>query len=197
MRTAADGAPREHHAPSGGVLALAAGALGVVFGDIGTSPLYTLQVGIAAQGGAQPDLADVLGVCSLIVWALTMVVTVKYLTFVMRADNQGEGGILALLALVPQTKHARIAAITVIVVAGAALLYGDGIITPAISVLSANDSLGTHRPPAGIRGGVRYKPRLIRATSPLRTSRLSSLCSCADVMDSASTSCPVRIVVRP
>jgi KUP system potassium uptake protein len=129
--------PAEHHRPSGNLAALAVGALGVVFGDIGTSPLYTLQVGIAPLPGEQPDMADVLGVCSLIVWALTMVVTVKYLMFVMRADNQGEGGILALLALVPQKKHVRIGFVAVLVVAGAALLYGDGIITPAISVLSA------------------------------------------------------------
>ena len=98
------------------------------------------------------EVADVLGVCSLIVWALTMVVTVKYLMFVMRADNQGEGGILALLALVPQKKHARIGLVTVMVVAGAALLYGDGIITPAISVLSAVEGLGavtaSSRPPS-------------------------------------------------
>ena len=92
--------------PSGSLGALALGALGVVFGDIGTSPLYTLQVGIAPEGGGQPEAADVLGVCSLIVWALTMVVTVKYLAFVMRADNRGEGGILALLALVPETERA-------------------------------------------------------------------------------------------
>ncbi len=129
------------HAPNGRLLALALGALGVVFGDIGTSPLYTLQVGIAPVAGAQPSRADVLGVCSLIVWALTMVVTVKYLTFIMRADNQGEGGILALLALVPQKKHARVGVVTVLVVAGAALLYGDGIITPAISVLSALEGI--------------------------------------------------------
>jgi KUP system potassium uptake protein len=126
------------HAPTGSLGALALGALGVVFGDIGTSPLYTLQVGIAPEGGGQPETADVLGVCSLIVWALTMVVTVKYLAFVMRADNRGEGGILALLALVPARKRAaRIGFVTLLVVAGAALLYGDGIITPAISVLSA------------------------------------------------------------
>ena len=92
------------HAPTGSLVALAFGALGVVFGDIGTSPLYTLQVGIAPEPGTQPHAGDVLGVCSLIVWALTMVVTVKYLAFVMRADNHGEGGILALLALVPESK---------------------------------------------------------------------------------------------
>src|ERR1019366_2372445 len=125
------------HAPTGSLVALAFGALGVVFGDIGTSPLYTLQVGIAPEPGMQPDAGDVLGVCSLIVWALTMVVTVKYMAFVMRADNRGEGGILALLALVPERKNLRIGFVALMVVAGAALLYGDGIITPAISVLSA------------------------------------------------------------
>ncbi|HEY8086626.1 MAG TPA: KUP/HAK/KT family potassium transporter [Polyangiaceae bacterium] len=124
------------HAPTGSVPVLALGALGVVFGDIGTSPLYTLQVGIS-DGSGPPSTADVLGVCSLIVWALTMVVTVKYLAFVMRADNHGEGGILALLALIPERKSVRIGFVAAMVVAGAALLYGDGIITPAISVLSA------------------------------------------------------------
>jgi KUP system potassium uptake protein len=123
---------------TGGVVGLAFGALGVVFGDIGTSPLYTLGVGIAPGRGMPPERADVLGVCSLIVWSLTLVVTVKYLGFVMRANNHGEGGILALLALVPHRQtSARIGAVALLVVAGAALLYGDGIITPAISVLSA------------------------------------------------------------
>jgi len=129
-------APRLHEA-TGSVVALAFGALGVVFGDIGTSPLYTLGVGIGSERGVQPEAADVLGVCSLIVWSLTLVVTVKYLGFVMRANNHGEGGILALLALVPRTKSTRIGVVALLVVAGAALLYGDGIITPAISVLSA------------------------------------------------------------
>jgi KUP system potassium uptake protein len=120
---------------------LALGALGVVFGDIGTSPLYTLQVGIAPSLGETPVPDDVRGVVSLIVWALTLVVTVKYLGFVMRADNRGEGGILALLALVPDaaksTRVRRVGGVVLLVIAGAALLYGDGIITPAISVLSA------------------------------------------------------------
>jgi KUP system potassium uptake protein len=141
MESPPSAAPQEHHAPTGNLAALAVGALGVVFGDIGTSPLYTLQVGIAPQPGQQPDMADVLGVCSLIVWALTLVVTVKYLLFVMRADNQGEGGILALLALVPQKKGVRIGGVALLVIAGAALLYGDGIITPAISVLSALEGI--------------------------------------------------------
>jgi KUP system potassium uptake protein len=129
--------PPKPHAPAGNAAALAFGALGVVFGDIGTSPLYTLQVAIAPNPHMPLDAADVLGVCSLIVWALTLVVTVKYLAFVMRANNRGEGGILALLALVPVRKSTRIGVVALLVVAGAALLYGDGIITPAISVLSA------------------------------------------------------------
>ena len=117
-------------------LALALGALGVVFGDIGTSPLYTLQL----AGAASSDPGDLLGVLSLIFWGLTIVVAVKYLTFVMRADNRGEGGILALLALIPE-RGKQITWITLMVVAGAALLFGDGIITPAISVLSAIEGL--------------------------------------------------------
>ena len=141
MSTAATVDERGTHAHGGSLGALAVAALGVVFGDIGTSPLYTLQVGIAPKPGEMPAMEDVLGVCSLIVWALTMVVTVKYLAFVMRADNQGEGGILALLALVPRNKHARIGLVAILVIAGAALLYGDGIITPAISVLSALEGL--------------------------------------------------------
>jgi KUP system potassium uptake protein len=125
------------------LLPLAAGALGVVFGDIGTSPLYTLQMaGTVAHGPG-----DILGVLSLIFWGLTVVVAVKYLTFVMRADNRGEGGILALLALIPE-RTKQLTWITLMVVAGAALLFGDGIITPAISVLSAIEGLRLAAPDA-------------------------------------------------
>jgi KUP system potassium uptake protein len=139
--------------PSGSVAALAFGALGVVFGDIGTSPLYTLAVGIASERGAKPEPADVLGVCSLIVWSLTLVVTVKYLGFVMRANNRGEGGILALLALVPPpNRSTRIGIVALLVVAGASLLYGDGIITPAISVLSALEGVELAAP--GLKSAV-------------------------------------------
>jgi len=131
------------HAPaSKSTLALA--ALGVVFGDIGTSPLYALKECVSKEHGVVPTQENVLGLLSLIFWALMMVVTVKYLTFIMRADNQGEGGILALLALVPDKlrgKGTRVGWIAVLVVFGAALLYGDGIITPAISVLSAIEGL--------------------------------------------------------
>jgi KUP system potassium uptake protein len=128
------------HAVHGSLGALAVGALGVVFGDIGTSPLYTLQAVTTSDGGTSP--ASILGVLSLIFWALLMVVTVKYLTFVMRADNHGEGGILALLALLPVKTGKGVGVVAILVIAGAALLYGDGIITPAISVLSAMEGLG-------------------------------------------------------
>jgi len=128
---------------------LALAALGVVFGDIGTSPLYALKECLTGERGVIAMHDNVLGVLSLIFWSLTMVVTVKYLTFIMRADNRGEGGILALLALVPEKiargKHGRIGLVTGLVVAGAALLYGDGIITPAISVLSAMEGLEVAR----------------------------------------------------
>jgi KUP system potassium uptake protein len=135
-------APPAHAHGSAGALALA--ALGVVFGDIGTSPLYALKECVSKEHGVAPTPENVLGVLSLIFWALMMVVTVKYLTFIMRADNQGEGGILALLALVPDKlrgKGASVGWIAAVVVFGAALLYGDGIITPAISVLSAIEGL--------------------------------------------------------
>ena len=131
-----------HGHPQGVGLVLA--ALGVVFGDIGTSPLYALKECITGEHGVAPDHENVLGVLSLIVWSLTLVVTVKYLGFVMRADNGGEGGILALLALVPErvrSQKDRIGWIALLVLAGAALLYGDGMITPAISVLSAVEGL--------------------------------------------------------
>ncbi|MEO8905818.1 MAG: KUP/HAK/KT family potassium transporter [Polyangiaceae bacterium] len=156
MSTRTAGAPRPLESPlpphgvRGGAAALGLAALGVVFGDIGTSPLYTLHECMAAEHGAPPTPANILGVLSLIFWSLTMVVSVKYLTFVMRADNQGEGGILALLALIPDrlrtTKSGRVGWVAILVIIGASLLYGDGIITPAISVLSAFEGLEVVRP---------------------------------------------------
>jgi len=135
----------EDHTPQGPLPLLALGALGVVFGDIGTSPLYTLSQCVNGEHGSGNEAAAVLGVLSLIFWSLMMVVTVKYLAFIMRADNHGEGGILALLALVPDSvgkKEYGVSALTLLVLIGAALLYGDGVITPAISVLSAVEGLG-------------------------------------------------------
>jgi KUP system potassium uptake protein len=121
--------------------ALTLGALGVVFGDIGTSPLYALQTVFTADHHAvQATPADVYGVISLVFWTITMVVSVKYVTFIMRADNGGEGGIMALTALVQRAraKRARTKLVLVMLgILGASLFYGDGAITPAISVLSA------------------------------------------------------------
>src|SRR5262245_16265436 len=109
-------------------------ALGVVFGDIGTSPLYALRECFHGPHAIALSEASVLGVLSLILWALIIVISVKYLGFVLRADNKGEGGILALMALaLPKGKAAP--ALTVLGLFGSALLYGDGIITPAITVL--------------------------------------------------------------
>jgi KUP system potassium uptake protein len=131
-----------HHAGSPWFLALT--ALGVVYGDIGTSPLYAFQVALTGIGHPVPTAADVLGIVSLILWALMVMVSLKYVIFVLRADNDGEGGILALLSLVGAdqvAKGARLPILVLLGVIGAALLYGDGVITPAISVLSAMEGL--------------------------------------------------------
>ncbi len=120
-------------ARSGATLAL--GALGIVYGDLGTSPLYTYQTIVGTVGG-HPDAAAALGLLSLVIWALVVTVSIKYCLIVMRADNHGEGGILALMSLIGG--GGRTAAVLVgMGLFGAALIYGDGIITPAISVLSA------------------------------------------------------------
>jgi len=140
-------APTLHREHSAKLAALVLGALGVVFGDIGTSPLYTLKECLIAAGGAKAEVADLYGILSLMLWALVMVVTVKYLCFIMRADHHGEGGIFALLAIVPDrfrahtTQRGRITGMALLAVIGASLLYGDGVITPAISVLSAVEGL--------------------------------------------------------
>jgi KUP system potassium uptake protein len=124
--------------------ALSLGALGVVYGDIGTSPLYALKECFHGLHGIEPTREHVLGVLSLIFYSLTLIISIKYLIFVMRADNKGEGGILALMALVSQQPAARRRSRAVLITLGlfgAALLYGDGMITPAISVLSAVEGL--------------------------------------------------------
>ena len=136
------GDPAPRHKGNAWFLALT--ALGVVFGDIGTSPLYTFSVALSATGHALPAAADVLGIASLILWALMAMVSLKYVVIVLRADNDGEGGILALMSLVAADRVAsagRVPFVVLLGVAGAALLYGDGVITPAISVLSAMEGL--------------------------------------------------------
>ncbi|HEY1978466.1 MAG TPA: KUP/HAK/KT family potassium transporter [Xanthobacteraceae bacterium] len=138
----AGGAAHHHHAGNPWFLALT--ALGVVYGDIGTSPLYAFQVALTGLGQAAPTPGHVVGIISLTFWALMLMVSLKYVVLVMRADNDGEGGILALLSLVAADKIRNGAALPFLVflgVIGSALLYGDGVITPAISVLSAMEGL--------------------------------------------------------
>ena len=124
-------------------LGLTLGALGVVFGDIGTSPLYAMRESALAAGGSLPGPAAVYGALSLIFWALVVVVTIKYVFLIMRADNNGEGGVMALAALAHRAPVSRKAktAIGIAALLGLALFYGDGMLTPAISVLSAMEGL--------------------------------------------------------
>ncbi len=144
-------APHTPHNPHGdsskpqGFLALALGSIGVVFGDIGTSPLYAMREALHHTRSDVATELSVLGVVSLVIWALMLIVTVKYVVLLMRADNKGEGGTLALMALARRTltkqTGKRSATVFFLGVIGAALFYGDGIITPAISVLSAMEGL--------------------------------------------------------
>ncbi|MFZ1770456.1 MAG: potassium transporter Kup [Caldilinea sp.] len=147
-----DFAPTAREAPRGKHLYyLALGALGVVYGDIGTSPLYAFRESFHDSYGIPPSANNILGVLSLIFWALILVISVKYLIFVMRADNHGEGGILALTALIGAKRRVMITGtwrwtLVMLGLFGTALLYGDGMITPAISVLSAVEGLGIATP---------------------------------------------------
>jgi KUP system potassium uptake protein len=128
-------------------LVLALGALGVVYGDIGTSPLYTEQVIFTThRAAAQPTAAGVYGVVSLIFWALTIIVSVKYAGFIMRAHNRGDGGIMALTSLIQRHRVARRATLITLGIVGAALFFGDGVITPAISVLGSVQGLKVIEP---------------------------------------------------
>ena len=128
------------------LVALALSAVGVVYGDIGTSPLYAIKECFTLPHGVRAEAANVLGILSLVFWSLALVIAVKYVTFVLRADNRGEGGTMALLALVDSAdglekkKRTRLA-LGGLALFGAALLYGDGMITPAISVLSSIEGL--------------------------------------------------------
>jgi KUP system potassium uptake protein len=152
--------------------AMGLAALGVVFGDIGTSPLYTLKTVLALTGG-QPDAAAVLGLLSLLIWTLIIITTVKYVTVAMSIGNDGEGGILALMSLIGIKKQNR----PIIVAAGligAALIYGDGAVTPAISVLSALEGLNMVTPavqPYVLPGAVVILV-LLFAVQPLGTARI-------------------------
>ena len=148
-----DAAAASH--PRSSVCALALSAVGVVFGDIGTSPLYTLKEAFGGLDAVAPSHDNVLGILSLVFWALMIIVTLKYVTFVMRADNRGEGGIMALMALVVGTTKGGSRErwwIMTMGMVGAALFYGDSMITPAISVLSAVEGLDIAFP--GLHGYV-------------------------------------------
>jgi KUP system potassium uptake protein len=125
-----------------GVAALTLGAIGVVYGDIGTSPIYAFREAIKATGAAVPGAPEVLGILSLLIWTLILIVTVKYVFVLLRADNRGEGGILSLYTLVRLAAGKRSVPVLLLALAGAALFAGDAAITPAISVLSAVEGLG-------------------------------------------------------
>src|SRR6202790_3590263 len=137
--------PAAHHPARSGRWAVLS-ALGVVFGDLGTSPLYALQTVVQATGGRFTS-HSALGVLSLIVWTLIVTISIKYCLFVMRADNRGEGGILALMSLIGANGfRPGFTVLTGMGLVGAALIYGDGVITPAISVLSALEGLNVVTP---------------------------------------------------
>jgi len=144
----------DHHTGHSSLLSLTLTAIGVVYGDIGTSPLYTIRECFFGEHGVPPTHENVLGVLSLIIYALLIVISIKYIVVVMRADNQGEGGILALTALIPSRSNAvegldgliSRPMLILLGIFGAALLYGDGMITPAISVLGAVEGLRVATP---------------------------------------------------
>ena len=136
------GDPHPTNESHGALAVLALTALGVVYGDIGTSPLYAVRESFYGPHRVSVSEANVLGILSLVFWTLVIVVTLKYLVYVIRADNRGEGGILALTALVRSHVSGRTQWFVIMLgLFGAALLYGDGIITPAISVLGAVEGL--------------------------------------------------------
>ncbi|GAC1509285.1 MAG: potassium transporter Kup [Chloroflexota bacterium] len=149
--TASDPDDHREEAPTPGRLVLMLGALGVVYGDIGTSPLYAMQAVFSIDKSlVRPTTDDVLGVVSLVIWSIALIVSVKYVTFILRADNDGEGGVMALAALVrhvlAEASGRRVKFILGLGVLGASLFYGDSVITPAISVLSAVEGLGVAAP---------------------------------------------------
>ncbi|MDT4893917.1 MAG: system potassium uptake protein [Pseudonocardiales bacterium] len=144
------GNPAHPAAHGGGAAGLALGALGVVFGDIGTSPLYALQTVFAIDHGAvKPTPSDVYGVISLVFWSILLIVSIKYVVFILRADNDGEGGIMAMAALIREriSSGGRLVSVAMLLgVIGASLFFGDSVITPAISVLSAVEGVEVAAP---------------------------------------------------
>ncbi|MET0180091.1 MAG: potassium transporter Kup [Novosphingobium sp.] len=141
-------APAGHHHGQGGVLKMAVGAIGVVFGDIGTSPLYALRDTFAGHHPLPLDELHVYGIVSLMFWSMMIIVTIKYVSVIMRADNKGEGGSLALLALINKNVGGKrwTAGIVLLGVFATALFYGDSMITPAVSVLGAIEGFAVYQP---------------------------------------------------
>ncbi len=133
----------ENHEPAGlkSLLSLALGSVGVVYGDIGTSPLYAFKEALRPFSADGLDRFEVIGIISLMLWTLTIIVTLKYVLFLLRADNGGEGGTLSLLALLMKTANGHAAILFFMGIAGSALFLGDAMITPALSVLSAVEGL--------------------------------------------------------
>ena len=143
--------PSSEHPTGRRLSLLTLAALGVVYGDIGTSPLYAMKEAFGPSHGLLPNAVNVYGILSLVTWSILLVVVAKYLVFILRADNNGEGGVLAMLALLLQDTSERIGrrrrtALILLGVFGTAMLYGDGIITPAISVLGAVEGLNIVTP---------------------------------------------------
>jgi KUP system potassium uptake protein len=172
--TAATFAPARRRTVGGGLAGMSLAALGIVFGDIGTSPLYTLRTVLGAAAGAH-DAALALGALSLIVWTLIVVASVKYVAVAMRVDNHGEGGILALMSLLG-AQQVRRPVLVAFGLFGAALIYGDGAITPAISVLSALEGVQLAAPslsPYVLPGAVAVLVALF-AIQPLGTSKIGT-----------------------
>src|SRR5213595_1229976 len=132
-----------HHAPAAGFWGLMLGSIGVVYGDIGTSPLYAMRESVLAAVGAGNPASEpvVLGILSLVIWALLIVVTAKYVLLLLHADNNGEGGTLALMALAQRGLGRAGASIILLGIISGALFYGDAVITPALSVLSAIEGI--------------------------------------------------------
>jgi len=142
-----DAHPGAHGATRWGTIGLSLGALGVVYGDVGTSPLYTVQLIFTGDHPMAPSPLRVYGALSLIFWALTLIVTLKYVLLILRVDNHGEGGIMALVALIERVvKSRRKTGLVIVGVLGASLFYGDGMLTPAISVVSAVSGLKVASP---------------------------------------------------
>ena len=140
---------RGTHAPHGSVAALSIAAAGIVYGDIGTSPLYALDQLFLSHGGVPLSRVNVLGGISLVIWTITVIVAIKYAIFVLRAQNDGEGGVFALYGLLHGHKRRGVVIFLWSLMLGAGLLFGDGIITPAISVLAAVEGLGVAAPALG------------------------------------------------